>query len=46
MKLNVTKTRAELSVLFYKGYKSLPRIFHLRTNISETVKILLWKQSM
>ena len=34
----LAKTRAELSVLFYKGYKSLPRIFHLRTNISETVK--------
>lgn len=31
-------TRAELSHKFFNGYLYLPRIFHLRTNISETVK--------
>ena len=30
--------RAELSKFFFKNYLSLPRIFHLRTNSSETVK--------
>ncbi len=30
--------RAELSTFFFKGYQNLPRIFHLRSNISETTK--------
>ena len=31
-------TRAELSHTFFEGYLYLPRIFHLRTNMSETIK--------
>ncbi len=31
-------TRAELSQEYFKGYLYLPRLFHLRTNISETIK--------
>ena len=31
-------TSAELSHDFFKGYLYLPKIFHLRTNISETIK--------
>ena len=30
--------RAELSLFYFKGYLNLPRLFHLRTNISETVR--------
>ncbi len=33
-------TERDLSFKFFKGYLSMPRIFHLRTNISETVKII------
>ena len=34
----IYNTRADLSHKFFKGYLYLPRIFHLRTNISETIK--------
>ena len=33
-------TERDLSFKFFKGYLGMPRIFHLRTNISETVKII------
>ena len=34
----INSTRAEISYQFFKGYIYMPRIFHLRTNISETTK--------
>ena len=34
----INNVRAEISNNFFKGYIYLPRIFHLRTNISETTK--------
>ncbi len=34
----INNTRAEISNDFFKGYLYMPRIFHLRTNISETTK--------
>ena len=34
----IYSTRAELSLSYFKGYLYLPRIFHLRTNTSETIK--------
>ena len=34
----INVTRAELSLSYFKGYLYLPRIFHLRTNTSETIK--------
>jgi ABC-type multidrug transport system fused ATPase/permease subunit len=34
----IFQTRAELSLSYFKGYLYLPRIFHLRTNTSATVR--------
>lgn len=34
----ISMTRAQLSHDYFNGYLHLPRIFHLRTNISETIK--------
>jgi len=34
----INNSRAEISNDFFKGYMYMPRIFHLRTNISETTK--------
>ena len=34
----VNNTRAEISNEFFRGYIYMPRIFHIRTNISETTK--------
>ena len=34
----INNTRAEISNEFFRGYIYMPRIFHLRTNISETTK--------
>ena len=34
----IFNTRAQLSKEYFKGYLYLPRIFHLRTNMSETIK--------
>lgn len=34
----INNTRAEISNDFFRGYLYMPRIFHLRTNISETTK--------
>ena len=39
-------TSAELSHDFFKGYLYLPRIFHLRTNISETIKNITDRKSV
>ena len=36
----INLTRAEISYQFFRGYIYMPRIFHLRTNISETTKNL------
>ena len=30
--------RASLASLFFRGYTNMPKLFHTRTNISETVK--------
>jgi ATP-binding cassette, subfamily B, bacterial PglK len=34
----INNSRAEISSDFFRGYIYMPRIFHLRTNISETTK--------
>lgn len=34
----ISRLRAELSLFYFKGYLSLPRLFYLRSNISEFVK--------
>ena len=34
----INNSRAEISNEFFRGYMYMPRIFHLRTNISETTK--------
>ena len=39
----LSNLRAELSLFYFKGYLNLPRLFHLRTNISDTVKNITYE---
>lgn len=39
----LSNLRAELSSFYFKGYLNLPRLFHLRTNISDTVKNITYE---
>lgn len=36
-------TEKELALKFFNGYLSMPKIFHIRTNISETVKVITFE---
>ena len=39
----LSNLRAELSLFYFKGYLNLPRLFHLRTNISDTIKNITYE---
>jgi len=39
----LSNLKANLSLFYFKGYLGLPRLFHLRTNISETVKNITYE---
>jgi len=36
-------TEKDLALKFFNGYLSMPKIFHIRTNISETVKVITFE---
>ena len=37
------QTERDLALDFFQGYISMPKIFHIRTNISETVKVITFE---